>query len=79
MEDCPPVEAMVALCVAVSEASSGFLFLLRVRAVYLQSIWITLVFGSIWLVSISLNVRTCIMLGASEGERQKRLCSRLEL
>ena len=69
------VQDIVAVCVALSAASTGVLFLLRVRAVYLQSIWITLVFGTIWLVSISLNIWTGILLGASKGERQPRLCS----
>ncbi|KZP07357.1 hypothetical protein FIBSPDRAFT_939567 [Athelia psychrophila] len=42
-------------CATVSVASTSFLFLLRVRAVYLQSIYATTIFGTFWLVVTCLN------------------------
>ncbi|KZP07901.1 hypothetical protein FIBSPDRAFT_939271 [Athelia psychrophila] len=40
----------------VTIASTSFLFFLRVRAVYLQSRTITILFGTLWVVTTSVNI-----------------------
>lgn len=37
-------------------ASTKFLFLLRVRAVYLQSRYLTALFGLLWVTTVALNM-----------------------
>lgn len=56
MADCLPVQILSAAFLTLSVASSGLLFLLRVRAVYLQSSRITLVFGTLWFITVSLGI-----------------------
>ncbi|KZP11651.1 hypothetical protein FIBSPDRAFT_1050579 [Athelia psychrophila] len=51
--DCDAFVKIFGVCAALSIASTSFLFLLRVRTVYLRSTRITVVFGTLWLVSVA--------------------------
>lgn len=56
---------MLRLGVAVSLGSTSFLFLIRVRAVYLESKRITSFFGVLWLIVIALVILTNVSIRAS--------------
>ncbi|KZP15856.1 hypothetical protein FIBSPDRAFT_1047913 [Athelia psychrophila] len=56
MERCDFLTGILGTCSTVSVVSTSFLFLLRVRAVYLNSKFITILFGTFWLVTALLNV-----------------------
>ncbi|KZP14289.1 hypothetical protein FIBSPDRAFT_834142 [Athelia psychrophila] len=53
---CTPLTALFAMCAAARMISTSFLFLLRVRAVYLRSTSITAMFGIMWLIVVTLNI-----------------------
>ncbi|KZP10247.1 hypothetical protein FIBSPDRAFT_938116 [Athelia psychrophila] len=53
-ESCEVATTMIGVCAGVTGAATNWLFLLRVRAVYLQSIQITILFGTLWLVTQAL-------------------------
>lgn len=56
LESCKTLLAFLGMCSALTGASTSLLFLLRVRAVYLKSTCVTVVFGAIWLIVLALNV-----------------------
>ena len=47
---------MLGLCAVVAQAATSFLFLLRVRAVYLRWVPATAIFGILWLAVLTVNV-----------------------
>ncbi|KZP14279.1 hypothetical protein FIBSPDRAFT_1048841 [Athelia psychrophila] len=53
---CTPLTALFAVCAAARMISTSFLFLLRVRAVYLRSTSVTAMFGIMWLIAVILNI-----------------------
>ncbi|KZP18477.1 hypothetical protein FIBSPDRAFT_1046172 [Athelia psychrophila] len=55
-ENCEVLVVMLAACVLMSISCTSFLFFLRVRAVYLQSKYVTALFSALWLVAVSLNI-----------------------
>ncbi|KZP27074.1 hypothetical protein FIBSPDRAFT_928240 [Athelia psychrophila] len=64
VEDCSALIAMLATCAAVTVASTSFLFFLRVRAVYLQSRYITALFGLLWVITVAFNTLADVSLRA---------------
>ncbi|KZP02826.1 hypothetical protein FIBSPDRAFT_1055622 [Athelia psychrophila] len=55
-DNCVVIAVMLATCATMSIALTSFLFFLRVRAVYLQSRYVTALFGAFWLVTVSLII-----------------------
>ncbi|KZP10241.1 hypothetical protein FIBSPDRAFT_963241 [Athelia psychrophila] len=55
-DNCAVLGDMLAACGIMSMAFTSFLFFLRVRAVYLQSRYVTALFGAFWLVTLSLYI-----------------------
>ncbi|KZP13315.1 hypothetical protein FIBSPDRAFT_936384 [Athelia psychrophila] len=53
---CEALGVLLAICAVVSIACTSFLFFLRVRAVYLQARSITVIFGTLWLVMVAINI-----------------------
>ncbi|KZP13333.1 hypothetical protein FIBSPDRAFT_936387 [Athelia psychrophila] len=53
---CEVLGVLLAICSVVSIACTSFLFFLRVRAVYLQARYITVIFGTLWLVMVAVNI-----------------------
>ncbi|KZP11652.1 hypothetical protein FIBSPDRAFT_1050580 [Athelia psychrophila] len=51
-------------CATLSIASTSFLFLLRVRAVYLRSARITAIFGTLWLVTVAFAIQSAVTIHA---------------
>lgn len=51
MDNCEVLLSMIGAWASVAAAATNWLFFLRVRAVYLKSIYITALFGTIWLVA----------------------------
>ena len=60
VESCLAIVAALDTCSVVTVTSTSFLFFLRVRAVYLQSRFITILFGTLWLVTTALSVLNCV-------------------
>lgn len=56
VENCELIFGMAGTFSTMSIASTSYLFLIRVRTVYLNSRRITIVFGSCWLVTIALVI-----------------------
>ncbi|KZP07892.1 hypothetical protein FIBSPDRAFT_1052706 [Athelia psychrophila] len=56
--NCIPLTAFMATCAATKVISTSFLFFLRVRAVYLRSRSVTVLFGILWLITVILNIIT---------------------
>lgn len=56
VENCEALVVVFGTCAVLSVASTSFLFLLRVRAVYLQSKPITATFFVLWLTTVALHV-----------------------
>ncbi|KZP18047.1 hypothetical protein FIBSPDRAFT_1046428 [Athelia psychrophila] len=54
--NCPALFTGLLITSAVTIASTSFLFFLRVRAVYLQSRTVTMLFGALWVVTTSVSV-----------------------
>lgn len=54
--NCKALGAAVSTCAAVSIAATTFLFLLRVRVIYLRSRQVTMLFGAIWVITQALSV-----------------------
>ncbi|KZP32791.1 hypothetical protein FIBSPDRAFT_1012776 [Athelia psychrophila] len=54
--NCTAFAAGLTMSTSVAIASTSFLFFLRVRAVYLQSRTITIMFGALWVVTISIGI-----------------------
>ncbi|KZP07989.1 hypothetical protein FIBSPDRAFT_1052653 [Athelia psychrophila] len=54
--ECTPLIPYLAMCAATRVISTSFLFFLRVRAVYLHSRYVTALFGTLWLITVTLNV-----------------------
>ncbi|KZP26073.1 hypothetical protein FIBSPDRAFT_1041124 [Athelia psychrophila] len=54
--NCTAFSAGLIMSSAVAIASTSFLFFLRVRAVYLQSRAITILFGALWVVTASIGI-----------------------
>ncbi|KZP05103.1 hypothetical protein FIBSPDRAFT_1054285 [Athelia psychrophila] len=55
-KSCDALLGAIGTCGAVSVSCTSLLFLLRIRAVYLKSRFIMILFGTIWLVSVALNI-----------------------
>ncbi|KZP10269.1 hypothetical protein FIBSPDRAFT_1051428 [Athelia psychrophila] len=55
-DNCAVLADMLAACGIMSIAFTSFLFFLRVRAVYLQSRYVTALFGAFWVVTVTLNI-----------------------
>ncbi|KZP07984.1 hypothetical protein FIBSPDRAFT_840687 [Athelia psychrophila] len=55
---CVPLTAFLAVCAATRAVCTSFLFLLRVRAVYLRSTVVTALFSILWLATVALNLFT---------------------
>ncbi|KZP26081.1 hypothetical protein FIBSPDRAFT_364529 [Athelia psychrophila] len=66
--NCTAFFAGIIITSAVAIASTSFLFFLRVRAVYLQSRTITILFGALWVVTTSVSI-SCIALTVRVTER----------
>ena len=66
LDDCAPLIAVLGICGVTTTSTTSFLFLLRVRAVYLQSRRITVLFGTLWLVTVVLNIFTNALLSGSQ-------------
>ncbi|KZP11653.1 hypothetical protein FIBSPDRAFT_1050581 [Athelia psychrophila] len=64
MGACPALAKTYGGCTALSIASTSFLFLLRVRAVYLQSARITAIFGTLWLVTVAFAIQSATTIHA---------------
>ncbi|KZP11660.1 hypothetical protein FIBSPDRAFT_962066 [Athelia psychrophila] len=62
--DCDTLAKIFGACTALSMASTSFLFLLRVRAVYLQSARITAIFGTLWLVTVAFAIQSAATIHA---------------
>ncbi|KZP25789.1 hypothetical protein FIBSPDRAFT_949901 [Athelia psychrophila] len=56
ISDCQALVEALGTCSTVVMLSTSFLFLQRVRAVYLQSTAITVIFGALWLVTAGLAI-----------------------
>ncbi|KZP33080.1 hypothetical protein FIBSPDRAFT_1036237 [Athelia psychrophila] len=56
INNCVSIYIATGVCCTMSIASTSYMFLLRVQAVYRQSRPITIVFGFCWLVMIALNI-----------------------
>lgn len=56
MGSCKVIVGVIETCAVVSVSATSFLFLLRVRAVYMSSRVVTIIFGALWLASVALNV-----------------------
>jgi len=56
LKNCQPLIIVMGVCGVISMAATMFLFLLRVRAVYMGSRPIVALFSALWLVSIALGV-----------------------
>ncbi|KZP14901.1 hypothetical protein FIBSPDRAFT_1048550 [Athelia psychrophila] len=55
-ENCAVLAVMLGTCAVMSLSFTSLLFLLRVRAVYLRSRYVTALFGAFWLVTVSVNI-----------------------
>ncbi|KZP04027.1 hypothetical protein FIBSPDRAFT_671104, partial [Athelia psychrophila] len=55
---CAPLVVLFVTCVATRTICTSFLFFLRVRAVYLCSRSVTVLFGILWLIVATLNIYT---------------------
>ncbi|KZP14905.1 hypothetical protein FIBSPDRAFT_1048554 [Athelia psychrophila] len=55
-ENCLVLAVMLGTCAVMSLSFTSLLFLLRVRAVYLGSRYVTALFGAFWIVTISVNI-----------------------
>ncbi|KZP34392.1 hypothetical protein FIBSPDRAFT_1035445 [Athelia psychrophila] len=66
-ENCEVLVVMLAACVVASISFTSFLFFLRVRAVYLQSKYVTALFSALWLVIVSLNILLVTMVSAENS------------
>ncbi|KZP10227.1 hypothetical protein FIBSPDRAFT_963309 [Athelia psychrophila] len=55
---CAPLVALLVTCAATRTITTSFLFLLRIRAVYLHSRCITTLFGIMWLITVTLSIVT---------------------
>ncbi|KZP26797.1 hypothetical protein FIBSPDRAFT_819071 [Athelia psychrophila] len=53
---CEALIGVLGACGAVSVSCTSLLFLLRIRAVYLKSRFIMILFGTFWLVTVALNI-----------------------
>ncbi|KZP26801.1 hypothetical protein FIBSPDRAFT_667096, partial [Athelia psychrophila] len=56
MKKCEGLVGFLGTCAAVSVSCTSLLFLLRIRAVYLKSRFIMILFGTLWLVTVALNI-----------------------
>lgn len=56
MGNCELIFIVEAVITIISIASTSYLFLLRVRAVYLKSRYITAFFGVLWIIAIAGNI-----------------------
>ncbi|KZP33070.1 hypothetical protein FIBSPDRAFT_1036230 [Athelia psychrophila] len=63
IDNCVSIFVASGVCSTMSIATTSYLFLLRVQAVYHQSRPITVVFGCFWLVTIALNILTSSTAG----------------
>ncbi|KZP08544.1 hypothetical protein FIBSPDRAFT_1052363 [Athelia psychrophila] len=55
-DNCEVLAVMLGVCVVMSISFTSFLFFLRVRAVYLESKYVTVLFSALWLVAVSVNL-----------------------
>ncbi|KZP29163.1 hypothetical protein FIBSPDRAFT_779019 [Athelia psychrophila] len=62
---CSPLTTFLAVCAITRALSTSFLFLLRVRAVYLRSRSVTGLFGTLWLVAATLTIFTYASMRAA--------------
>ncbi|KZP09151.1 hypothetical protein FIBSPDRAFT_964168 [Athelia psychrophila] len=62
--DCDALVKIFGACAALSIASTSFLFLLRVRAVYLRSARITAIFGILWIVTVAFAIHSAATIHA---------------
>ncbi|KZP13617.1 hypothetical protein FIBSPDRAFT_936243 [Athelia psychrophila] len=53
---CEALGVVLTISAVVSIACTSFLFFLRVRAVYLRARSITVIFGTLWLVTVAVNI-----------------------
>ncbi|KZP25352.1 hypothetical protein FIBSPDRAFT_388354 [Athelia psychrophila] len=58
----------IAVCASVTGAATTYMFLLRVRAVYLKSMRITALFGALWLVTQGLLALTSTAVHAAPNQ-----------
>ncbi|KZP16998.1 hypothetical protein FIBSPDRAFT_934255 [Athelia psychrophila] len=63
---CEVLGGLIGVCGTVSMASTSFLFLLRIRAVYLRSRRITAIFGTLWLVTVAVSIQSAATSHASQ-------------
>ncbi|KZP11645.1 hypothetical protein FIBSPDRAFT_962052 [Athelia psychrophila] len=61
---CDTLVKIFGACAALSIASTSFLFLLRVRAVYLRSARTTAIFGTLWIVTVASAIYTAATIHA---------------
>ncbi|KZP11667.1 hypothetical protein FIBSPDRAFT_962073 [Athelia psychrophila] len=61
---CDTLVKISGVCTGFSIASTSFLFLLRIRAVYLRSARITAVFGTLWLVTVAFAIQSAATIQA---------------
>lgn len=55
---CQPIVAVLGASAVLSVTATSFLFFLRVRAVYLASLPITIFFGMLWIAIVTLVILT---------------------
>ncbi|KZP33082.1 hypothetical protein FIBSPDRAFT_1036238 [Athelia psychrophila] len=65
LENCAAIFLVTGTCRIMSMASTSYLFLLRVQAVYHQSRPITVIFGCCWLATIGLNILVSVSTRAA--------------
>ncbi|KZP10268.1 hypothetical protein FIBSPDRAFT_938124 [Athelia psychrophila] len=66
-ENCQFLAVTLGACAVMSVSFTSFLFFLRVRAVYLRSKYVTALFGTFWLVTVSLNIVLVTIVGAGHA------------
>ncbi|KZP11644.1 hypothetical protein FIBSPDRAFT_1050574 [Athelia psychrophila] len=62
--DCDALVKLYGACAGLSIASTSFLFLLRVRAVYMRSARTTAIFGTLWIVTVAFATHSATTIHA---------------
>ncbi|KAF7969572.1 hypothetical protein HWV62_26871 [Athelia sp. TMB] len=73
LHSCTPISALLGTVFVLSVASTSMMFLLRVRAVYLNSTRITTLFALMWLGTVTLTVVTDLNMRA-DHQLGSRIC-----
>ncbi|KZP31072.1 hypothetical protein FIBSPDRAFT_814412 [Athelia psychrophila] len=60
--NCTALVAVLSTCAVIKVLATSSLFFMRVRAVYLGSIFITVLFGILWLIMATLNTFTDVLI-----------------